>query len=192
MRIVVEPRCGGRDADHGPAARRRAPCAPRPEAGMRLRFSVDLQADRQHRVERRHGLLEDHRDLAAAHAAAARAPACPAGRDRASRPSPRRGPAAGPGRRIERSVTLLPEPDSPTRPRTSPGPDVEVDAVDGGQRTARRGEAGPRGLGSRAAASAASPAGPQQSARPSPSRLKPRPVRRWRCRERPRSTRPWS
>ncbi len=32
---------------------------------------------------------------------------------------------------IEKEVTLLPQPDSPTRPSTSPRPDVKVDAVDG-------------------------------------------------------------
>ena len=45
-----------------------------------------------------------------------------AGRARASRPRPRRGPVgAQQAAAIARRVTLLPEPDSPTRPSTSPG-----------------------------------------------------------------------
>ena len=62
--------------------------------------------------------------------------------DSASRSRPakrmRIGASRGPGKSIRpisaSAVTLLPEPDSPTMPRTSPASTVEVDAVDGAER----------------------------------------------------------
>ena len=63
-------RRGIRDARPGRAARPRA-AAPRRGRQSRVQPQRlgDLLADVQHRVERRHRLLEDHRDLVAAHAA---------------------------------------------------------------------------------------------------------------------------
>ena len=61
VRVIVEPRARRRGCRPGPAAR-----SPRARAAARrrsrrwaARLSVDLQPDRQHRIERRHRLLED-------------------------------------------------------------------------------------------------------------------------------------
>ena len=82
---------------------------------------ADLPADRQHRVQRRHRILEDHRDLAAADRAQLLVVS-----DSRSRPPNIAVPfVTRPLRaRIPSSaseVTLLPQPDSPTIPSVSPG-----------------------------------------------------------------------
>ena len=80
-----------------------------------------LRVDAQHRIERHHRVLEDHRDAVAAQRRACRA------RDSFARswpwyriapPTMRPGGSTRP--RIEKPVTVLPEPDSPTRPSTCP------------------------------------------------------------------------
>ena len=79
-------------------------------------------ADREDGVQAGHGILEDHRDLARRATRAARDSA----RRAASRPSKLDRPADDRARARARagaasgSVTLLPEPDSPTSPSVSP------------------------------------------------------------------------
>ena len=76
----------------------------------------DLLADREHRIERAHRLLEDHADAPAADCRISRSlsvrrslPSKPIS------PSTRREPG-GSSPRIERPVTVLPQPLSPTMP----------------------------------------------------------------------------
>ena len=152
VRIVVEPRARPPECRHGPAARGRA-CGRRPvERGVGLQVLADLQADGQHRVERRHRLLEDHGDLAPAHLRAARRSGS------ASRFAPRQSTSpltcrgGRTSRTIERSVTLLPEPDSPTRPSTSPAPTSRSTPSTAIQRAARACEVTRRPRHARAAA----------------------------------------
>ena len=107
-------------------------------------------ADPLHRVERRHRVLEDHRDLRRRGCAAARSSDA---RRRAPCPSKRRVPvearvgrAREPHQRHRRSPTC-PQPDSPTIAEHLAGVDVERDAVDGLHEPvlgARRRRAGPR------------------------------------------------
>ena len=83
----------------------------------------DLMADGQHRVERGHRLLEDHRDLVAAdlaHLAPRSAPSRSRPSNRIAPPTMRPGGDAI-SRRIDSEVTLLPQPVSPTMARVSPG-----------------------------------------------------------------------
>ncbi len=82
---------------------------------------ADLGADAVDRRQRTHRLLEDHGDLLAAHAAdvlAARIELGEIGRGAVGAVSTIEPPSMRPGRsticRIERAVTDLPEPDSPT------------------------------------------------------------------------------
>ena len=103
------------------AARRRGARASPPRAGRRPVEGV----------QRRQRVLEDHRDLVAAHARAARR------RRRRAGPRPRTATAPEIARcaaRVRpitvRLVTLLPEPDSPTIPSVLPAVDRERDAVD--------------------------------------------------------------
>ncbi len=86
----------------------------------------------QHRIERGHRLLEDHRDGVAADLAhlllgqIEQVAAVELDRGR-----PRCAPAASASRRrIDIAVTLLPQPDSPTMASVSPACDLEADAVD--------------------------------------------------------------
>ena len=67
MRILLEPLLGIGDADQPQqfGGARVGVLLVHPE--MELQRLDDLQPDRQHRVERGHRLLEDHRDFAAAH-----------------------------------------------------------------------------------------------------------------------------
>ena len=90
------------------------------EAEVHLRALGDLRPDPHHRVQRAHRLLEDHRDLG---------PADPVESSLAHRdqvhPVQQDLPGgdlglAGSTPRMARSVMLLPEPDSPTRPTASP------------------------------------------------------------------------
>ena len=75
----------------------------------------DLTPDRMERIERRHRLLEDHRDAVAAHGLQLRFVEADS-----SRPSKRIAPevSAPSGSRpiIASAVSVLPEPDSPTMP----------------------------------------------------------------------------
>ena len=81
----------------------------------------DLLADRHHRVERRHRLLEDHRDLVAAHVAhlllGELEQIAPSSR---IEPATMRPGGSGISRISESAVMLLPQPDSPTIARVSP------------------------------------------------------------------------
>ena len=93
------------------------------DMAVRLERLGDLPADGQHRVEARQRVLEDHRDLGAADLAQAllrqvedvlalegrAVPAVTLPTRLGSRPS------------SDSALTLLPEPDSPTRPMVSPG-----------------------------------------------------------------------
>ena len=100
----------------------------------------DLPPDRQDRVQGRGRILEDEADVLPRAGAAAfrrrRRDLLPvragSSRERA------RSPAAG--RRSRATVTLLPDPDSPTIPSTSFGIDVEVDAAHGRNRATRSDE----------------------------------------------------
>ena len=93
----------------------------------------DLVADGEHRVERRHRLLEDHRDVLAAQVAqlarsAARRRLRPPNRMLARADRRSSSPAAaGPG--STSAVTLLPLPDSPTSATVRVVRDVERDAL---------------------------------------------------------------
>ena len=106
----------------GAAARSRGasrPCLPIGSCvGDRL---DDLVADRVDRVQRRHRVLEDHRDLVAAHVAQPRLGQLEQVLALVDRPRPRSAvflSRVSPSSVI--AVTLLPEPDSPTIPSTSP------------------------------------------------------------------------
>ena len=69
VRIVLEPLLGARDTDAVEQHRgaRVGVLLRHPE--MRLQCFADLLPDRQHRVQARHGVLEDHRDVLAPNAA---------------------------------------------------------------------------------------------------------------------------
>ena len=81
---------------------------------------ADLAADREDRVQRRHRLLEDERDLPPAHLAQGRFVGASAGRGPRSAALPDSCAEAGSSRSIDIAVTLLPQPDSPTIASTSP------------------------------------------------------------------------
>ena len=88
---------------------------------MDLDHLLDLPADREHRVQRRHRLLEDHRDAAAAqraHALGRRLEQVLAAVEDAACARSARG-ATWNRPRIERAITDLPDPDSPTTHRIS-------------------------------------------------------------------------
>ena len=92
----------------------------------------DLLADGVHRIERRHRVLQDHRELAAAvlaHLRLAQRAAGPRRRTRSCRSTIL--PPGGISRSSDRLVIVLPDPDSPTMPSVSPGRDREAHAVDG-------------------------------------------------------------
>ena len=93
--------------------------------------SLDLRADAHHRVERRHRLLEDHRHVAAAPRAPSLARLSRRDRRRARRMRRAVMCSAGGSRpMIDSASTLLPLPDSPTMPSTSPGATVEGHIVE--------------------------------------------------------------
>ena len=83
----------------------------------------DLVADREHRVQRRHRVLEDHRHLAAAKLAKLllRASVSRSWPLYSASPLAIRPGGIGMSPRTESIDTLLPDPDSPTMPSTSPG-----------------------------------------------------------------------
>jgi hypothetical protein len=103
------------------------------QALLQLQHLGDLVADRVQRVQRRHRLLEDHRDVAAADARSSRSEAASAGRGcRPPTPAKIALPVTSAfctSRSRLSAVTVLPEPDSPTSASFSPGRDVEIDAV---------------------------------------------------------------
>ena len=122
VRVVVDA-CGRRRESAPPRAARsaRAFASRARRAAVHEQRFGDLIADREHRVERRHRLLEDERDLGAAHLPhlALRTASS------SSRPLNRMlPPAMRPGgctsRMIDSAVTDLPLPDSPTSPSVSP------------------------------------------------------------------------
>ena len=143
------PGAPGRGCARGRAARSPASARSARETSWCRRSDLaDLLADREHRVERGHRLLEDERDLPAADSRDARG-----GRGEQVDALEARGAGDGggrraAGRRIDSAVTLLPQPDSPTiaehlaRRRASKRD--AVDGVDGARRPCRSGPTGPR------------------------------------------------
>ena len=124
VRIAVERLARARQCRRGRAARSARPRASRrvTRDGAAARLG-DLLADGEDRIERGHRLLEDHADAVAAD----RAQASRVERQRDPRPRTGCGrPSICPGgsgkrRMIDSAVTVLPQPDSPTRPSISPG-----------------------------------------------------------------------
>jgi hypothetical protein len=80
----------------------------------------DLVADGEERIEARHRLLEDHRDVVAAHLAHLFRQRQNIAAVEHDLPSTRLESACS-SRMIDSEVTLLPEPDSPTIATVSPG-----------------------------------------------------------------------
>ena len=128
--IVVEA-ARGRGCRPAPAARWRACGACVLELEVYLERLGELPIDGEHRVQRRHRVLEDHGDPVAAdlaHLVFAEL--------RRSSPSKGSRPTDAPGglgmsRMRESALTLLPQPDSPTRPSASPLAHRVGDAVHG-------------------------------------------------------------
>ena len=122
------------DADQAQHLDRARVAPPRASSPLMQRQRLgDLPADGQHRVERGHRLLEDHRDLVAADRRASRASVSVeqvAALEHGSRPSTMRPGGDAIRRRIDSEVTLLPQPDSPTIASVSPRLDRERHAVD--------------------------------------------------------------
>ena len=132
VRIRVDALLGRRDADElEHLDRDLARLAPRLALVQPHRLA-DLIADGEHRVERRHRLLEDHRDPVAADRAhlggRQREQILAAVLDRARRRSGPGGDAIS--RMIDSAVTLLPQPDSPTTPSVAARRDLERHAID--------------------------------------------------------------
>ena len=131
VRVAVDALARARDAD---ALEQRDDAIARLGVGdvlVRLDLLDDLRADAVHRVQRRHRVLEDHRDLLAADPRSSSSLAvissCPR---RWAVPLKRAfGERVRPMSVI--AVTDLPEPDSPTTASTSPGLQRERHAVDG-------------------------------------------------------------
>ena len=63
VRVVAKPRPGARNADAVDELRSPCLCVLPVQAEMRLERFANLPSDRQHGIERRHRVLEDHRDL---------------------------------------------------------------------------------------------------------------------------------
>ena len=113
--------------------RSRASCLDRPRL---VRSASEIcVAHREHRVERAHRLLEHHGDAPAAQGAHLGVAQLSARRGPRRRMRPRGISPGGSGisRMIERAVTDLPDPDSPTSPKVSPRCDGEGHAIDGRQ-----------------------------------------------------------
>ena len=123
------------NAGGGQGFDRRVPGLPAAEGLLEFQHLGHLVAHREERVQGRHRLLEDHGDVIAR--------GCPAARARAAGADRRCAPRGGRSRdaaepltvafctRPSRAsaVTVLPEPDSPTRASFSPSRDAEIDAV---------------------------------------------------------------
>ena len=104
---------------HGVLARLRFECA-----RVQPRDLRQLLRDPHERIERRHRILEDHRDPLAAdlpHLVVGQRQQVDAVEQRLS-PETMRPGGVGTSRMIDRLVTDLPEPDSPTMPSVSPRP----------------------------------------------------------------------
>ena len=161
----------------GPAARRaRSVRARRPRPVCAFRFSPICRPTVSTGLSAVIGSWKIMRDLAAR----ARRRSSRSGRPTSSRPRQITEPSTRPGARtrprIERSATLLPEPDSPTSPSTSPGctsrsmPSTAVSVP------RARGEAASCRPRTSSGCRRDHRRGRSRSARPSPSRLKPSPV----------------
>ena len=122
MRILLEPALAVGDADQPQQLER---------ARARLRLAHlevdeqrlhDLLPDRQDRIERGHRLLEDHRDVAAAHLAhlARRRDRAGCGPSNRMRPAVMRPVFLGSSRMMASEDTDLPQPDLPTMATISP------------------------------------------------------------------------
>ena len=171
VRVRLEARLGGRDADLAQEPDRRRARLPAPGVPVGLEDLDDLVADREGGVEGRHRVLENGRDLSAEQgtlllrghrhevAALEEDPPVDAGvlRQEAedARPS-----------------VVLPDPDSPTRPSTSPRSRLSETLADDGQPAVARRDA--VDLQERSQRSRALPRGSSQSCNPSPIRLKAR------------------
>ena len=95
------------------------------DALVRVHRVDELVADAHHRVERVHRALEDHRDVAPAEAAQLLGARARGGPRRGRGCCRRRRAPAGAGSAASRSRScVLPQPDSPARPRISPAPIV--------------------------------------------------------------------
>ena len=121
VRIFVAARRAGSGMPTMPASRRRVPRRPACRVPVHPQRLGDLPADGQHRIEARHRLLEDHRDVVAAdlaHLALGELQQI-----LALEADPRRRclpGGSGISRRIDIEVTDLPQPDSPTMASVSP------------------------------------------------------------------------
>ena len=93
----------------------------------------DLEADRQHRVEARHRLLEDHADARRRASPACRPRRPPSCRPPSTtmRPAEMRPMPAGSSPMIDSAVRLLPQPDSPTSASVSLAAHLEADVAHG-------------------------------------------------------------
>ena len=130
VRIGRQALFGARDADHAESVARACAGLGVRDPLVRLHRLDHLRVDAQDRIQRHHRVLEDHRDAAAAQGAhlalgqLVRSAPC----SRIEPPAIRPGGSTRP--MMEKPVTVLPEPDSPTRPSTWPRVDGERDAVD--------------------------------------------------------------
>ena len=114
-------RCRQRDADQVEQFGRPPARPPRRACRWWRRSTSPIwRPDGQHRVERGHRLLEDVGDVAAAHVAQPATRAARAATGRPSRTEPVMVALRGSSRVSAIAVTLLPQPDSPTRASTSP------------------------------------------------------------------------
>ena len=176
MRIAAQQRRRRRGRCTASSSSQRARAVARCDAEAR-EMLVELRADGQHRIERGQRLLRDERDVAAEQRAAALR--------RASDEVVAVEPQAAAGDRepggsscaMARPTIDLPAPDSPTRPSTLPGCELERKSPDHRRRArppsvARDGEiSAPRGWSGAPRRSVSRTSSVRR--RPSPSRLKP-------------------
>ena len=112
---------------------------------MRRHRLGDLTRDAQHRVQRRHRVLEDHREVVAPHrpdlAFAHREDIAPPEKDLSALIAQ----LSGRSRMIERAVRLLPDPEFADDAEGLAGKQVEANTVEGAHGAAERGvEFGPK------------------------------------------------
>ena len=69
MRILIEPRLGIRDAHHFQQFVRTRSCGFRRHLQVQQQRLANLEADGQYRIQRRHRILKNHRDIAPAYGA---------------------------------------------------------------------------------------------------------------------------
>ena len=138
MRIVVEPAPPGCRPARGAPRRAPARCA-RSAPVWRAITSRNCSKIGDHRVQRIHRTLEDHRHGAPA---PGRKPRLIEGEDVLAvdqDPSVDDvAPAGGCSRISAKATVLLPQPDSPASPTISPRADIEVEIVDRGEGAGRR------------------------------------------------------